>query len=402
MAVSQIDLNCFDSDATPFATFQSHNQKVVFNRKGIFLTYLKTRNEKYTAQKWRLLWSRDKGRTFEVLYESTNATNPAPLETDEDDNLYLIYPDFTDGNSYFMKFAAEDEYADPKTYVIPKSSGGKISMFYDEKRQLFYYFSNNGTLNLIDRSANIVFSSKIIVPGKISSCEYPFIKVDTDGIVHAAWTTDMFGTFHYMSIQYMRSDNGGVSWRTMDGRSLLLPVISDHEGASDMITTEEELEYNTWLSDFTEADGKLHFAYRASPHPDYKVAMDDFFNGYQHYIRYDKKTGQKDFEIMGDHGGKEIKIAGFDGFFAKKDTSLYYISKQGLHIACIVSHDNGLSWQDHSISDDTALSTRSIYAIGGCRKITGDGYIIGSFTKRPQDIMDMFGISNAVFIRIKI
>jgi len=53
-----------DPDATGYGTFQSHNQKVVSNRRGVFMTHIRTRNEPYTAQQWRLSRSTDGGQSF--------------------------------------------------------------------------------------------------------------------------------------------------------------------------------------------------------------------------------------------------------------------------------------------------------------------------------------------------
>ncbi|MDP7254340.1 MAG: hypothetical protein QGF00_32375, partial [Planctomycetota bacterium] len=90
-----IDIVCVDDDAFGYATFQSHNQKVVENRNGIFITHLNKRlNEAYTAQRWRLSRSTDGGRTFVTLWEAVDATNAPVLETDAADNLYLIRADF--------------------------------------------------------------------------------------------------------------------------------------------------------------------------------------------------------------------------------------------------------------------------------------------------------------------
>ena len=45
----RIELVCVDEEATGYATFQSHNQKVVANRHGIFMSHIRSRNEPYTA-----------------------------------------------------------------------------------------------------------------------------------------------------------------------------------------------------------------------------------------------------------------------------------------------------------------------------------------------------------------
>src|SRR5689334_24821614 len=98
--LTRIEMTCVDPAATGYGTFQSHNQKVVANQRGIFMTHIRTRNEAYTAQQWRLSWSRDGGRNFKTLYEATDATNPPVIETDDEDNIYLIRPDFVDGHAY--------------------------------------------------------------------------------------------------------------------------------------------------------------------------------------------------------------------------------------------------------------------------------------------------------------
>lgn len=86
-----IETVCVDDQATGYGTFQSHNQKVVSNRNGIFMTHIRTRNEAFTAQQWRLSRSIDGGQSFVTLYEDTHATGPPVLETDEDDNVYLVH-----------------------------------------------------------------------------------------------------------------------------------------------------------------------------------------------------------------------------------------------------------------------------------------------------------------------
>ena len=129
--LATIELTCVDPAATGYGTFQSYNQKVVANRRGIFMTHIRSRNEAYTAQQWRLSWSRDNGQTFETLYEATHATNPPVLETDDDDNVYLIRPDFVDGNAYLYRFLAAADYRQPSITPIPNGSAGKFSMTLD-------------------------------------------------------------------------------------------------------------------------------------------------------------------------------------------------------------------------------------------------------------------------------
>jgi nitrite reductase/ring-hydroxylating ferredoxin subunit len=192
----------------------------------------------------------------------------------------------------------------------------------------------------------------------------------------------------------------------MDGTKIDIPIFSDVDDGADRITLNEEFELNTWLSGFISVKGKLHFTYRACPHEDFKIACANFNDGNQHYIRYDIKTGKKDHEIITpEFGSNKIKLASFDGFFTIDNRpgkeALYFVGKQGKRIGCVASYDNGLSWNDYALSDELVDDPYSIYAIGGCRNVTKDGLILGSFTERCGDFMDPFVKSKACFLKIE-
>src|SRR5687768_8072556 len=70
--LAPFQITCVDEDATGYGTFQSHNRKVLANANGIFMTHIRSRNEPYTAQQWRLSRSTDGGRSFQTVYEATN------------------------------------------------------------------------------------------------------------------------------------------------------------------------------------------------------------------------------------------------------------------------------------------------------------------------------------------
>jgi hypothetical protein len=81
----EIRLTRVDSNCTYYATFQSHNQKVVQNENGIFMTYLVDYEDVAPwPGYWKLLRSTDGGESFEVLYTSPKVGSKAPcIETDE-------------------------------------------------------------------------------------------------------------------------------------------------------------------------------------------------------------------------------------------------------------------------------------------------------------------------------
>ena len=107
IGLAEVRLTLLDAEATGYATFQSHNQKVAANANGIFTTHIRSRNEAFTAQQWRLSRSLDNGATFETLYESVDATNAPAIETDAAGNLYLVRSDFVDGSASLYRFQAE-------------------------------------------------------------------------------------------------------------------------------------------------------------------------------------------------------------------------------------------------------------------------------------------------------
>ena len=149
-SLSPIEITLVDEEAVGYATFQSHNRKVVQNARGIFITHIRTRNEEYTAQTWRLSRSVDGGRTFTTVYEATHATNPPVIESTSSGDLYLIRPDFEDGNAYLYRFLSERDYVDPVISEIPGGAAGKFAAALDEARGTLYYASHNNRVHVLD------------------------------------------------------------------------------------------------------------------------------------------------------------------------------------------------------------------------------------------------------------
>jgi hypothetical protein len=245
-----------------YGTFQSNNQKVVSNRNGIFMTYVKTRNEPYTAQGWRLLRSVDGGERFTTVYEAVDATNPPVLETDEADNVYLARPDFLDGHAYLYRFLASEGYARPHVSKIEGGSAGKYCAMYDGARGQLTYFAHNGTFHVVGLDGKVRNSYRLLEAGRTAVQQYPSLSLDLDGTLHAAWTTVKHSVYLYWDIHYARSRDGGGTWERLDGTRLTPPLVADDGGPADQIILDDEYEYHTWLSNFMVKGGKLHFLYR--------------------------------------------------------------------------------------------------------------------------------------------
>ncbi|HJN15678.1 MAG TPA: hypothetical protein QGH10_09320 [Armatimonadota bacterium] len=387
-ALRKIELTCVDADATGYGTFQSHNQKVVSNASGIFMTHLRSRNDAYTAQQWRLSRSQDGGETFETVWEETNATNPATLETDEAGNIYLIRPDFGDHNAYLYLFLAENDYSDPTIHTIPGGSAGKFAAMYDPGRKQLYWLAHHGQLSTLTLNGEVTRATHLLKAGSNAGVMYPFLYLEPSGVLHAAWTTQQHGLYMYRSIHHMLSDDGGETWRTMDGTPLAPPVVADDSGPSTMVSLRDEFDAHTFLSGFLCKRGKAHFAYMAQLQA-----------RREHYIRYDVATGKREIDTGAEFKGEEISLMGLDGFFATDsddpDSPLYFVGLWGDRLGCLESRDNGDTWHDYGASGPAG----NIYAIGGAREITEDGYVIGSFTDSPAGGV---GEGRVHFLRIKV
>ena len=409
---------CVDDDAVAQGTFQSHNQKVVQNRNGIFMTHIRSRSDPYIAQQWRLSRSTDGGQTFATIHEATDPTNPPAMETDERNNLYLVRPDFVDKNAYLYRFLADEGYETPRISKIENASAGKYCMTFDREREQLYYLAHNGTFHVVGLDGEVRRSCVLLQRGQDAILQYPHLCLDRDGILHVAWTSLLQleprgrGNYIYRDIQYMQSRDGGETWQSMDGTRLTPPVVADRFGPTDRITPDEELDLHTWLAGFMSKDGKVHFVYHAHSEETRRRQM-GANGGVQHYIRYDLETARRDIDVSPEFRGQQISLYNVDGFFVSQSeipgSPLYCVMADGTHVACLASKDNGESWCDYAVSDREFVSGgrgKPIYAVGGSREVSEDGHVIGSFTHRlwdPDDPAadDRFKKAHVYFIKFE-
>lgn len=377
----RIETTLVDGKALSFSTFQSNNQKVVQNKRGIFMTHTRTRNEKYTAQQWRVSRSQDGGKSFETVFESTDATNPPVLETDAADNIYVMHPDWTSQEIILCRFLSAEDYREPHRTIVGKGAAGKYSMMIDEPRGQLCYFSHSGIFHRVKLDGALIDSRLIIKRGTTAVQEYTHLNLDANGVLHAAWTSLNIPLHRYWGIHHAQSADGGTTWSTFTGTPLPLPFIADESGATDRITLDDEFEPSTWLASMLIKDGKAHFIYNAAMKP-----------ARQHHVRIDIATGKREVDHQDvSLKGETLALSGLDGFFAtdvkKPGSPLYCIAREvrGFRIACLISRDNGTTWHDYAVSEKfregESTEFNQPYATGGCRSVTADGFIIGSFTE---------------------
>lgn len=371
-ATLAIHATLLDDDAIAYATFQSHNQKVVSSRHALFLTYLRSANKEYTAQEWRLLRSRDGGKTFSPLYQATHATNPPVLETDEE-TLFLVRPDFKDGNAYLYRFPVTPDKPEPLLSKIAGGAAGKYALALDPKRKQLYFFAHNNTFHVVALDGTLRSSIALLKAGPNASLQYPHLALARDGTLFAAWTTQKHGVYLYWDIHAMRSPDGGKSWQKLDGTALALPVIADDQGPADRLSRDDEFPVHSWLSSCLAAHGKLHLVYWTANDPQR-----------QRYLRYDAASGKNERDLQPFFAGRKLKLISDSGFLVTRaalpDAPLYFVSAvdDRRRLACLASDDNGATWYEYAVG--AQQFAHRVYSIGGARELTRDGAIIGTFT----------------------
>ena len=391
-----------DESTTNFCTFQSFNQKVLQNEYGIFMTHLHSQTQTFDAQTWRLSRSVDGGHSFDVIHEETHGTNPPVIETDLLGNIYLMRQDYySSSDSYLYIFSPLDNYSPHDPIRIPDGGGGMYSMLYDSIRNCLYYFNSGGPSNWVGSDAlnarfysigldgQVIHSKDIVKDGPNGQIVWPLLAMDENGVLYAAWTNhEGIDPYTYRSIHFMRSTDGGDTWEKLDETLLEVPVFADDTGPTDRVTLESEYGDDTWLWNFLAKNGKLHFAYQT-----YKGYQSP--DNYVNYVRYDIDSAIEDERISGEWKGNDVslsrnRIAPGDGFVVSDPhhpNRSYWVSSDTLleegdpveeRLVVLYTDDNGDTWHDYAESEFKAAGY--LYAIGGSRTLTSDGYIIGSFT----------------------
>ncbi|MCA9213393.1 MAG: PD40 domain-containing protein [Planctomycetales bacterium] len=382
---AQIRLTRIDTKVTHYATFQSHNQKVVANKYGYFTTHIRDRDKPYLAQTWRLSRSTDQGASFKTIFQQTDATNPPVIETDSAGNIYLIQVDFKSGDAFLYKFDAAKDFLDPRVTTIPGGAAGKYAMMLDEKSQRLFFFSHNNSFHRITLDGTVEHRTNLLKPGEHAILQYPLLASASNGDLHAAWTTQKHGVYLYWDIHHMLTRNHGESWTDFSGTPITVPTAADNTGPSDQISSSDEFEFHTWLSSMALAGGKAHFAYMTQTVPPR-----------ENYVRFDLASGKKDIHIQ-EFEGATNRILGLDGYFVTASAAdhIYFVGNDSGYLACLRSRDNGATWEDYARTDIAF----SLYSIGGFRK-TVDGAIIGTFTNQKQGKDELDFLSDVYFFRI--
>jgi hypothetical protein len=371
-----IELTLVDDRAIAFATFQSHNQKVVSNDQGVFIAYVHKSNADYTAQQWRLARSTDGGKSFTTIYEATHATSAPAIEALREGSLFLGHPDFLNGNAYLIQAVGHGDELRTTTTELTGGSAGKYCLLLDQPRQQLYWFAHNNTFFIIGTDGKVRSQVQLLQGGPHAYLQYPHLTLDASGTLFAAWTTSKVVASNesiYHDVHAMKSEDGGKTWQALEGKPIALPAVADDAGPATLISQPDEFDVHTWLSAFMAKDGKLHFVYWAKTEPER-----------QWYVRYDIVTGTREIETQHIFSQRQSQKPNDSGVFVsdrdQPGSRLYFVSTvdDRSRLACLASDDNGQSWYEYALSD-RQFGDR-VYSIGAAREPTSGGAIVGTFT----------------------
>jgi hypothetical protein len=369
----------------------------------MFMTYLHAYDESggtYAGERStvRLVRSTDEGASFGLVAEWVLATKAPTLETDATGDLHVISQDWDTGDAIYNRFEAGKNYADPSNARIYGGGAGKYAAYLDPTRSQIHYLTWS-TFFSLDTNGDTLYSQGFFQAGPHAGPQYPHLSMTPDGILFAAWTTSATSDDHYYDIHFLASWDGGQSWgRPEPGQMVTLPVVCDDTGPAVPIVPPEEISATSerwnWLGNLFYKDWKLHFIYSGMQAGEWRT----------HYVRYnwDWNDPHVDLRVSPAIQGDSIVLSGLDGFFAADEvvgSPLYLCARTTTgQIGVLVSEDNGETWHDLALSDYVVPPDRSIYAVGGSRRLTSDGWLIGSFTEQ-----NLTGTPHRVyFLRVKV
>ncbi|MBL8680185.1 MAG: hypothetical protein JNK05_13500 [Myxococcales bacterium] len=372
---------------TIYGTFQSHNQRVVRTRDGTFLSYLRRRTDSAEAH-WVLARSTDDGLSWSTVREGMHGTNAPSLETDSADALYVVHSDWrTDqtGPGYFYRYNAGSLAAPAVEQSIPNGTGSKFTTCWDAFRSRLYVLTFWDELPrnffTIRPDGSVERALRLYAPGPRGAVQYPHCKVIGSDL-YVAWTTDPVGSapmgLNYRDIHFVLSRDGGASWvrGPWNLAPLTLPITADETGPATQVVLPDELDTNTWLSNFVPTARSLHLMYYAA------APLNR-----QHAVRFDLSTGARSIDRQPRWLGNGHGLRTLDGFFVDDTARSGLLFAVGAgedgRLTVLATSDDGQTWFDFAVGP-APVAGRALYAIAGSRSVSSDGFILGAYT--AQDV----------------
>ena len=362
--------------------FQSHNQNIVWTENGLFRSG-DFQNWPNGSDNVVVQRSTDGGRNWSLLFDTgvhRNNLKPPTIEADPAGNVYIVYPNSS--GTRFVKFSSSNGYASPVTNTLATaaSSASKFASAYDPGQNRLYHGTQGGRLLKFDTSGAVDWNKHLITDGGDSRPSYPHVMVDEFGVIHYAMTVaDVGDDVPYTDIRYMKSLDGGSTWRAMDNTVVSAPAAASGTSGATLINRSGEHNYASWLSNMHVKDGKVHFTYQTrNPWEPADAGNPPTIDPYMSYIRYDEATGSREIDrttLQGAGLAINSESASFASDTSNSTGALYVVGERadGKRLHALVSYDNGQTWQDYAESGSYGLIANPSLA----RSVTPDGKVVG-------------------------
>lgn len=369
-----------------YGTFNSHNQKVVANARGIFAAYIKDYNSSDIGT-WQLRMSVDGGKTFAPILTQTDSSKAPCIETDSKNNIHIAYPTNNWKDIYYIKLLASENYTPPHSIIVSGAGAGKYSCDFRESDKTFFYVGWSNMVRINTDTMSVIDNRPVLAHGPKGYSQYPLLSFDPSKIyMMLGWTTvDTVGHQSYRDIRYGMSWNSGLTFGVPStGATIRLPIVADSTGGSvqallpsDDETSERALNngsyINNWLANLSFVDGYIHFMYaHYGPNISQRVR----------YVRTSLMSPTPSV-VMERFKGDSIELVTLGSYFIthRAPTGGYWLYAIGgtadNRIAALISLDSGETWHDFAASEP---QPGSLYAVTGARSISPDGYIVGAAT----------------------
>jgi len=384
-----------------YGTFQSHYQKVVSNKNGIFAAFLSkyvvneldSRNDLGT---WQVVRSEDGGQTFKTIYSLTTSSKAPCLETDNDGNIYLAHAMNRWEDMTFSKLLYSENFEKPHSVLVLGAGAGKYSCAFNESEKQFLYLGWSKFVRIDTNSMNVIDHRQFFSSGPDGHPQYPHLVFEPEQkTLLAAWTTvsvnEINGRSNYLDARYAISRDNGLSWKSpSNGSNLNLPIVVDDTGGaptallatdlSDAKSSQQQgVALENWLDSVAFIGDYFYFAYinTGLDHSNYSTR----------YTRTSLRSDETMTPVaLEKFKGETIELNSNGLYFTTQTlpgigSVLYAVgATENFEIASLYSFDKGVTWHDHAIGE---REVHQPYAITGSKHLTSDGYIIGEYTSYP-------------------
>ncbi len=404
-------ISIVDCECDTYATFHSHNQRIVSLSNGSMLCcilYRAADNHEETWSQWKLYLSEDRGEKWQETFSSkTHSAIRTPCIESSGHSIYVVHADA--GNLRVSRFHSAHFCGHiEEALVLPGADAGKFSTYFDPKRNTLFIFTFHGNgvnfyilpcetdgafkdnrapdLNWPDDLENLTTNcaARLIVNtdmatdtdlvDKTQYLQYPHLVCSGDDLI-VSWTNVNYYPIKghanarvskYSTSFSMKLDLDIMQLKDMYNRPIVNRPVQSNPGPDDGEATEVTLpgenRMTFWLSNICPSSNFVH----------YLLYSAQYLSNLR-YLRIHKKTGHKEviWSTPGPLQLKGLTITQLCGMWCVHCVLYTLVITTDVDLALLVSSNEGADWEvaESQILGDTFDPSlySSLYAPSGSR-----------------------------------